>query len=118
MVEERPDVERVSYHSFFAVERIPTTLAKALERLTPREQYDRAYRFKRAFQCAVLHDDLPKEQWIKAEEVCTHVPVTCPYNSCYPNRQDTRYLKPHVQEVEKEDQERRKWDNIAVERRR
>ncbi|KAI0807253.1 ubiquinol-cytochrome-c reductase complex subunit 6 [Fomes fomentarius] len=81
LVEERPDVER------------------ALERLTPREQYDRAFRFKRAFQCAILHDDLPKEQWIKAEE-------------------DTRYLKPHVQEVEKEDQERRKWDNIAVERRR
>ena len=35
-----------------------------------------------------------------------------------PLPQDVRYLKPHVQEVEKEDQERFKWDHMAVERRR
>ncbi|KAI0336290.1 ubiquinol-cytochrome-c reductase complex subunit 6 [Cubamyces sp. BRFM 1775] len=81
LVEERPDVQR------------------ALERLTPREAYDRAYRFKRASHCSVLHDVLPKDQWTKPEE-------------------DVRYLKPHVQEVEREDIERRKWDNIAVSRRR
>ncbi|KAL1947603.1 hypothetical protein VTO73DRAFT_13327 [Trametes versicolor] len=81
LVEERPDVER------------------ALARLTPREEYDRAYRFKRASQCSVLHDNLPKDQWLKPEE-------------------DVRYLKPLVEEVEKEDLERVKWDTIAVERRR
>lgn len=32
--------------------------------------------------------------------------------------QDVRYLKPLVEEVEKEDLERVKWDTIAVERRR
>ncbi|KAI0670609.1 ubiquinol-cytochrome-c reductase complex subunit 6 [Trametes maxima] len=81
LVEERPDVER------------------AIERLTPRQQYDRAFRFKRASQCSVLHDVLPKDQWIKPEE-------------------DVRYLKPHVQAVEQEDLERSAWDNLAVERRK
>ncbi|KAI0747894.1 ubiquinol-cytochrome-c reductase complex subunit 6 [Daedaleopsis nitida] len=81
LVEERPDVER------------------AINRLTPREQYDRAFRFKRASHCAVLHDNLPREQWIKPSE-------------------DTRYLVNHVTEVEKEDNERRMWDNVDVERRR
>ncbi|KAI0781171.1 ubiquinol-cytochrome-c reductase complex subunit 6 [Trametes elegans] len=81
LVDERPDVER------------------ALARLTPRETFDRTWRFKRASQCSVLHDVLPKDQWTKPSE-------------------DVRYLKPLVQEVEREDQERRKWDTIAVERRR
>ncbi|KAL7283199.1 ubiquinol-cytochrome-c reductase complex subunit 6 [Trametes coccinea BRFM310] len=81
LVEERPDVQR------------------ALERLTPREAYDRAFRFKRASHCSVLHNILPKEEWTKPSE-------------------DVRYLKPHVEEVEREELERRKWDSMAVERRR
>ncbi|KAI0262900.1 cytochrome b-c1 complex subunit 7 [Gloeopeniophorella convolvens] len=79
LVEERPDVER------------------ALSRLTPREAYDRAYRFKRASQASVLHKELPKSEWIKPEE-------------------DVRYLKPHVLEVVKEDQERAAWNTMNVER--
>ncbi|KAI0713224.1 ubiquinol-cytochrome-c reductase complex subunit 6 [Earliella scabrosa] len=81
LVEERPDVER------------------ALARLTPREHYDRAFRMKRSIQASIVHEDLPKEQWIKPEE-------------------DVRYLKPHVLEVEKEDKERRAWDTMDVVRRR
>ncbi|KAI0362694.1 ubiquinol-cytochrome-c reductase complex subunit 6 [Trametes cingulata] len=81
LVEERPDVQR------------------ALERLTPREAYDRAYRFKRASHCSVLHDVLPKSEWTKPSE-------------------DVRYLKPIVEDVEREELERRKWDSMAVERRR
>ncbi|KAI0303400.1 cytochrome b-c1 complex subunit 7 [Multifurca ochricompacta] len=77
LVEERPDVQR------------------ALTRLTPREAYDRAFRFKRASQISVLHKELPKSEWIKPEE-------------------DIRYLKPHVLEVVKEDQERRVWDTVNV----
>ncbi|KAF8478959.1 cytochrome b-c1 complex subunit 7 [Russula ochroleuca] len=77
LVEERPDVQR------------------ALTRLTPREAYDRAYRFKRASQASVLHKDLPKSEWVNPEE-------------------DVRYLKPHVLEVVKEDQERHVWDTINV----
>lgn len=32
--------------------------------------------------------------------------------------QDVRYLRPHVEEVYKEDLERAKWDNIEVQRKR
>ncbi|KAJ3994894.1 ubiquinol-cytochrome-c reductase complex subunit 6 [Lentinula boryana] len=42
---------------------------KALNRLTPREQYDRAFRMKRASHASVLHNVLPKEEWTKPEEV-------------------------------------------------
>ncbi|KAN0105449.1 Cytochrome b-c1 complex subunit 7 [Russula decolorans] len=77
LVEERPDVQR------------------ALTRLTPREAYDRAFRFKRASQASVQHKELPKSEWIHPEE-------------------DVRYLKPHVIEVAKEDQERHVWDTINV----
>ncbi|KAI0078158.1 ubiquinol-cytochrome-c reductase complex subunit 6 [Panus rudis PR-1116 ss-1] len=79
LVEEREDVQR------------------AITRLTPRETYDRTFRFKRAAQLSILHTELPKEQWTKPEE-------------------DVRYLKPHVQDVEKENNERRMWDSVAVER--
>jgi len=79
LVEENPEVQR------------------ALKRLTPREQYDRAYRFKLASQASVQHKPLPKEQWTSPTE-------------------DHRYLKPHVEEVIKEEQERQIWDTMTVER--
>ncbi|KAI0029636.1 cytochrome bd ubiquinol oxidase subunit [Vararia minispora EC-137] len=72
-------------------------IQRALGRLTPRETYDRSFRFKRAFQASVLHKDLPKEQWI-------------------PEEQDVRYLTPHIEDVHKEEAERAKWDTIEVER--
>ncbi|KAF7789569.1 hypothetical protein EIP86_000515 [Pleurotus ostreatoroseus] len=81
LVVERPDVQR------------------ALGRLTPREQYDRSFRYKRATQMDVIHHDLPKEQWTKPEE-------------------DIRYLKPHVESVHAEDLERAAWDNMTVQRRK
>ncbi|KZT65456.1 14 kDa subunit of cytochrome bd ubiquinol oxidase [Daedalea quercina L-15889] len=79
ILEERDDVQR------------------ALARLTPREAYDRQYRLKRASQCSVLHDVLPKDQWTKPQE-------------------DVRYLTPHVEDVEKEALERSAWDNMVVSR--
>ncbi|KAH8108117.1 ubiquinol-cytochrome-c reductase complex subunit 6 [Cristinia sonorae] len=79
LIEERPDVER------------------AINRLTPRETYDRSYRFKRASHQSVLHKNLPKDQWITKEE-------------------DIRYLRPHVEEVVKEDNERKVWESLAVSR--
>ena len=42
---------------------------KALGRLSEREAYDRIHRFRVASQQSVLHKNLPKEQWIKPEEV-------------------------------------------------
>jgi len=73
------------------------TVQRALTRLTPREYYDRSYRFKRASQASVLHAPLPKEQWTKSEE-------------------DVRYLVPHIQDVLKEEAERKYWDTLIVER--
>jgi ubiquinol-cytochrome c reductase subunit 7 len=79
LVEETPDVQR------------------ALNRLTPKEQYDRAYRLKRASQASVLHAPIVKDQWTPLSE-------------------DVRYLKPHVVSVVKEENERKMWDNITVTR--
>ncbi|KAF4615120.1 hypothetical protein D9613_002772 [Agrocybe pediades] len=70
---------------------------RALNRLTPREQYDRAFRLKRASQASVLHAPLAKEEWTPASE-------------------DVRYLAPHVKDILKEEQERKLWDNTVVER--
>lgn len=42
---------------------------QALHRLTPREEYDRAYRIRLASQLSVLHHGLPKEQVLSAEHV-------------------------------------------------
>ncbi|EGN96011.1 hypothetical protein SERLA73DRAFT_141131 [Serpula lacrymans var. lacrymans S7.3] len=79
LIEEHPDVQR------------------ALTRLTPREAYERAYRFKVASQCSVLHKPLPKEEWLASSE-------------------DVRYLKPHVLDVIKENEERAAWDEMTVQR--
>ncbi|KAF8323200.1 cytochrome bd ubiquinol oxidase subunit [Clavulina sp. PMI_390] len=77
IVEERLDVE------------------KALSRLSPQEAYDRTWRLRRAVQQDILHKDLPKDQWIKAEE-------------------DTPYLTPIIKEVVKEDSERAYWDSVEA----
>ncbi|KJA27449.1 hypothetical protein HYPSUDRAFT_131295 [Hypholoma sublateritium FD-334 SS-4] len=70
---------------------------RALKRLTPAESYDRAFRLKRASQASVLHKPLEKSEWIKPEE-------------------DVRYLVPHIENVMKEVDERRAWDDLKVER--
>jgi len=71
------------------------TVQRALNRLTAREQYDRAYRFKIASHSSLVHKHLPKEQWVPASE-------------------DKRYLKAHVEEVLKENEERQAWDTMTV----
>lgn len=42
---------------------------EALRRLPPKEQYARAYRIRIAQQCGVTHTELPRDQWVKPEEV-------------------------------------------------
>lgn len=70
VVEERPDVERVRAPTIvFASAAMFNAFLQAIARLTPREQYDRAFRFKRASQCSVLHDVLPKDQWTSPSQV-------------------------------------------------
>ncbi len=48
---------------------VETLFVQALTRLTPREAYYRAYRFKRASHTSVLHKDLPKSEWTHPGEV-------------------------------------------------
>jgi len=72
-------------------------IQRALTRLSPREKYDRAFRLKRASQQSVLHAPLPKDQWLSPTE-------------------DTRYLRTHVLDVQREDEERTYWDKLSVTR--
>ncbi|KAF9009356.1 cytochrome b-c1 complex subunit 7 [Cyathus striatus] len=91
------------------------TVQRALTRLTEREKYDRAFRFKRASQASVLHAPLPKEEWTKPEEV---------YFLSSPSRdvanavlfKDDRYLKPHIVDIMREEAERKMWDTAVVKR--
>ncbi|KAI0279786.1 hypothetical protein BC826DRAFT_886072, partial [Russula brevipes] len=39
---------------------------QALTRLTPRESYDHAFRFKHASQASVLHKELPEPEWVNS----------------------------------------------------
>ncbi|KAG9318398.1 cytochrome b-c1 complex subunit 7 [Chiua virens] len=70
---------------------------RALGRLTPREAYDRAYRMKVSLHQSAIHKDLPKDTWVTAKD-------------------DVRYLKPHIEAVIKEDEERAAWDNMTINR--
>lgn len=42
---------------------------RRLEIAEPRAAYDRAYRIRVAQQCSLTHQLLPKDQWVKPEEV-------------------------------------------------
>jgi hypothetical protein len=42
---------------------------QALARLDEREAYDRAYRLRVASMCAIAHEELPKNERVKPEEV-------------------------------------------------
>ncbi|KAE9972426.1 Cytochrome b-c1 complex subunit 7 [Venturia inaequalis] len=67
----------------------------AIKRLPPKEAYDRVFRMRRAFQCSLSHQLLPKEEHTKPEE-------------------DVPYLSPLIQEIEKELAEREDLDNMVV----
>jgi ubiquinol-cytochrome c reductase subunit 7 len=87
---------------------------QALARLTPKEKYDRAYRLKRAAHQSVLHEPLPREQWLKPEEVFSNY-IGLGYQK-FISLQDYRYLRPHVLDVLKEDAERQMWDTVTIQR--
>ncbi|KAF2872559.1 ubiquinol-cytochrome C reductase complex 14kD subunit-domain-containing protein [Massariosphaeria phaeospora] len=70
----------------------------ALKRLPPKEAYDRVYRLRRAFQCSVSHQLLPKEEWTKDEE-------------------DTPYLTVLIKEIETEMAEREDLEAMVVTKR-
>ncbi|ORY09370.1 cytochrome b-c1 complex subunit 7 [Clohesyomyces aquaticus] len=70
----------------------------ALKRLPPKEAYDRVFRLRRAFQCSVSHQLLPKEQWTKPEE-------------------DGPYLTSIIKEIEAEMAEREDLEAMVVQKR-
>ncbi|KAI9883946.1 MAG: hypothetical protein M1823_004290 [Watsoniomyces obsoletus] len=75
------------------------TIQKALKRLPPKEAYDRVFRIRRAFQCSLSHQLLPKDQWTKPEE-------------------DYMYLTPYIEQVEAEARERDDLEAMKVTRKK
>ncbi|MCJ1423140.1 Cytochrome b-c1 complex subunit 7 [Sticta canariensis] len=71
------------------------TVQLALKRLPPNEAYDRVFRLRRAFQCSLAHQLLPKDQQTKREE-------------------DYEYLSPIIREIEAEAKERGDLDAMVV----
>ncbi|KAK3702017.1 Cytochrome b-c1 complex subunit 7, mitochondrial [Vermiconidia calcicola] len=67
----------------------------ALKRLSPKEAYDRVYRMRRAFQCSLAHQLLPKSQWTSEEE-------------------DYQYLSPIIREIEQERSEREDLESMVI----
>ncbi|OCK81805.1 ubiquinol-cytochrome c reductase subunit 7 [Lepidopterella palustris CBS 459.81] len=67
----------------------------ALKRLPPKDAYDRVFRMRRAFQCSLAHQLLPKEEQTKPEE-------------------DIPYLSPIIKEIEAEIKEREDLEAMKV----
>jgi ubiquinol-cytochrome c reductase subunit 7 len=81
------------YDDLLEEERVAHKLA--LNRLSPREQYDRVYRIRRSVQCSVQHKLLPRDQWTKPEE-------------------DIRYLQPYINDVHAEIEEKNALDTMTI----
>jgi len=71
------------------------TVLLAIKRLPPKEAYDRVFRMRRAFQCSLSHQLLPKEEHTKPEE-------------------DVPYLTPLIEEIEAELKEREDLEAMVI----
>ncbi|KAI5197536.1 ubiquinol-cytochrome c reductase complex 14 kDa protein [Aureobasidium subglaciale] len=71
------------------------TVLLALKRLPPKEAYDRVFRMRRAFQCSISHQLLPKNEQTKPED-------------------DVPYLSPIIKEIESEKRERMDLDAMVI----
>ncbi|KAG7004840.1 DNA-3-methyladenine glycosylase [Physcia stellaris] len=74
------------------------TVLLALKRLPPKEAYDRVFRLRRAFQCSLAHQLLPKDQQTKPED-------------------DVLYLTPIIKEIEAESRERGDLESMVITKR-
>ncbi len=70
-------------------------MQKAIRRLTPKENYDRVYRIRRASQLAVQHKELPKAMWTT-------------------DKQDVPYLTAIVLQIKAEQKEKERLDSLEV----
>ncbi|KAK6605102.1 ubiquinol-cytochrome C reductase complex 14kD subunit [Botrytis cinerea] len=68
----------------------------ALKRLPQKEAYDRVFRLRRAVQCSVQHQLLPKDQHTKPEEVRLRIPL------------------PIIAEIEAEAKERADLESLTI----
>ncbi|KAL8674271.1 MAG: hypothetical protein Q9168_001338 [Polycauliona sp. 1 TL-2023] len=75
------------------------TVMLALKRLPPKEAYDRVFRLRRAFQCSLSHQLLPKDQQTLPED-------------------DYLYLTPYIKEIEAESKERGDLEAMIVNKRK
>lgn len=75
------------------------TVLLALKRLPPKEAYDRVFRLRRAFQCSLAHQLLPKDQQTRPED-------------------DYPYLTPIIKEIESESRERGDLESMVIEKRK
>ncbi|CAG8953124.1 hypothetical protein HYFRA_00003322 [Hymenoscyphus fraxineus] len=75
------------------------TVLLALKRLPPQEAYDRVFRLRRAFQCSLAHQLLPKDQQTKPSE-------------------DIAYLSPIIKEIEAEAKERLDLESLSITKRK
>ncbi|KAK5094455.1 Cytochrome b-c1 complex subunit 7, mitochondrial [Exophiala xenobiotica] len=71
------------------------TVQLALKRLPPKEQYDRVFRLRRAFQCSLAHQLLPPEEQMKPED-------------------DRPYIKPLIEAIEAEEKERADLESLSI----
>lgn len=83
-------------------------MQEALRRLPPEEAFKRAYRIRIAQQCGVTHHVLPRDQWLKPEEVCG---ITWDAELTF--FQDIPYLSPIVDQVKAEFAERLEMDSAV-----
>ncbi|KAF7858699.1 uncharacterized protein EAF02_011023 [Botrytis sinoallii] len=67
----------------------------ALKRLPQKEAYDRVFRLRRAVQCSVQHQLLPKDQHTKPED-------------------DYAYLSPIIAEIQAEAKERADLESLTI----
>ncbi|KAI9801332.1 MAG: hypothetical protein M1825_003310 [Sarcosagium campestre] len=74
-------------------------MQKALKRLPPKEAYDRVFRLRRAFQCSLAHQLLPKEEHTKPED-------------------DVPYLSKIIDEIETEEKEREDLAAMVIKKRK
>jgi ubiquinol-cytochrome c reductase subunit 7 len=76
LMEEREDVQKVRRSERKGIRLRIIDLCgcfplQAIGRLTPEQAYDRSFRLRTAIQQSILHKPLPKDQWVKPEEVNT-----------------------------------------------
>ena len=67
----------------------------AIKRLSPKENYDRIYRLRRATQLSLRQKVLPRAEWTKAEE-------------------DVAYLSPLIEQILAEQAEKESLDTMTV----